>query len=394
MGLASAMEVAVLTLELRGLLFALLVALIAAVNIGAWLARRRRGRWGALIDLPDLGEVDPGLEQAPIGLLVLQGARAYRYANRYARRLLGLAAPAGHLPEVPWSQLMEEDRLAMRQGGVAAGRYRTLPLPTGSAGPAEPPSQFVRWWVAPVAGQDLAVLWDLTPQQRAEEAGRSLVNDLSHELRTPLATMLTHLEVLSLPSISADTRNQSIGLLKAEAHRMARLVHQLLELGRLETSAELEQRPVDLLALAEQAVAQVAPQAEERGIALSLEAATPLALALGDSDRLRQVLLNLLDNAVKYCRSGDRVVVYLEQEGESIHCAVHDSGPGIPAVHLPHLTRRFYRAAPQAVEGSGLGLALAQEILRRHQSRLEIESYTEGQEKGTRAHFRVPIAPS
>ena len=300
-----------LTLELRTLLFALLIALIAAGAVGAWHERRRRAsRAGP----SSPSEIDPALELAPMGLVLLQGSGSYRYANRYARRLLGLEAPAGHLPEVPWAQLLEEDRVAMRQGGVAAGRYRTLSLPVGSAGPAEPPGQYVRWWVAPVAGLDIVVLWDLTPQQRAEEAGRSLVNDLSHELRTPLATMLTHLEVLGLPSISADTRDQSVGLLKAEARRMARLVHQMLELGRLETSAELDRRPVDLLALAEQAVAQVAPQAEERGIALSLEASPPLALVLGDGDRLRQVLLNLLDNAIKYCNPGDRVFVHLEQE--------------------------------------------------------------------------------
>lgn len=227
------------------------------------------------------------------------------------------------------------------------------------------------------------------------QAARFLISDLSHELRTPLATLLTHLEVLRLPQIPEETRRQSIHLMQVEARRMARLVHDLLELGRLETSAAIERRPVDLLATVEEAIAQVAPQARARQIALSLQADTPLPLVVGDADRLKQVFLNLLDNAVKYSRPGDRVVVSLQQDParDGIACAVCDNGPGIPAEHLPYITHRFYRVASQDVEGSGLGLAVVEEILRRHQSRLEIESRSEGAETGTCARFILPSLP-
>jgi len=87
---------------------------------------------------------------------------------------------------------------------------------------------------------------------------------------------------------------------------------------------------------------------------------------------------------------GDRVVVSLQRGEQGIECAVCDSGPGIPAEHLPHVTRRFYRVSPREGEGSGLGLAVVEEILRRHQSRLEIESRAEGPETGTCAHFVLP----
>jgi signal transduction histidine kinase len=106
-----------------------------------------------------------------------------------------------------------------------------------------------------------------------------------------------------------------------------------------------------------------------------------------------QVFLNLLDNVAKHCRPGDRAVVSLERAEEGVACAVRDTGPGIPAEHLPHISRRFYRAAPQAVEGSGLGLALVEEILHRHGSRLEIESRTEGDETGTCVRFVLPVLP-
>ncbi len=125
---------------------------------------------------------------------------------------------------------------------------------------------------------DLVFLLDVTSQQQSEEAARSLVNDLSHELRTPLATILTHLEVLSIPRISEEIRGQSLHLLKVETQRMSRLVQLMLELGRLETSTEVERRPVDMVALVEELVGQISPRAKERGIGISFDADTPLPM--------------------------------------------------------------------------------------------------------------------
>ncbi len=111
---------------------------------------------------------------------------------------------------------------------------------------------------------------------------------------------------------------------------------------------------------------------------------------MGAADRLHQVFLNLLENALLYCRPGDRVTISLRRTPKGVECVVCDTGPGIPAEHLPHITRPFYRAAPQAVPGSGLGLAIVEEVLRRHGSRLEIESRTEGPERGTQVRFVLP----
>ena len=126
---------------------------------------------------------------------------------------------------------------------------------------------------------------------------------------------------------------------------------------------------------------------------LALEAATPLPLVVGDEYRLKQVFLNLVDNGLKHCRPGDRVVVSLRQEPGGLACAVCDDGPGIPAQHLPHATRRFYRGTPQGEGGSGLGLSLVAEILSRHGSRLEIDSRAEGAETGTEVRFLLPVLP-
>ncbi|MGQ9715549.1 MAG: sensor histidine kinase, partial [Anaerolineae bacterium] len=89
-------------------------------------------------------------------------------------------------------------------------------------------------------------------------------------------------------------------------------------------------------------------------------------MALGDADRLKQVFLNLLDNACRYSRSGDRITVALCRVPEGIACEVADTGPGIPSAHLPYVTEPFYRGDVEEISGSGLGLAIVAEILRQH----------------------------
>ncbi len=355
-----------LILDLKLVLFIVLVILSGAA-LAAWEFYRSRQRYG-------LGTT---LESAPFGVVLLD-EQQITYANGYARRAAGFAA-VGRLPEAPWLELLAADRAAARSDATGAGRYRSVAFPGGGA---------VRWWVTSVGLRDLLVLLDATVHPDGEEAARYLLNDLAHELRTPMATILTHAEILALPDIAPEVQQQSQQLLKEETRRMARLVNDMLELGRLETGAEIALRPVDLMALAEGAVRQIQPQAEARAMTVTLEAGAELPLVLGDEDRLRQVLLNLLDNALKYSRSGDRVTVELQARAGGLYCAVRDSGPGIAARHLPHLTRRFYRAAPRGIEGSGLGLSLAAEILRRHGSRLEIESRVEPP-SGTSVSFEL-----
>jgi len=371
-----------LALPLRWLLLGLFLTIIVAVFLALWLDHRRvRRRAAETFADPVLHAV---LERAPFGWMVLESAERYVYANEYARRLLDLPAPSGPVPAVEWGFLLDDDRADVRRGQAPEGRYRILRLPSG---------RVARWWLMSGQRWDYLFLLDVTPQYEAEEARTQLFAGLSHELRTPVGAILTHLEILRLPDIPEETKQQSLHLLRAEARRLARMVHLMLELGRLETTPEIDRRPVDLVDLAERAISSLASQAEERSIRFSLEADSPLPTVWGDPDRLMQVFLNLLDNVLKHCRPGDRATVILRRAEGGVLCAIQDTGPGIPAEHLPHVTRRFYRVAKQEVEGSGLGLALVEEILRRHGSRLEISSQTEG-ETGTCVQFVLLTVPS
>jgi len=357
-----------LIFDLKSLLFTLILLIAAAIAGGYWIARRRAR---STVGLPGGSSLLAVLDDAPFGVAALEGGEV-RYANPYARRMLHLPDGAGALPDADWSPLLDADRHAARQETATAGvgRYRTVTFASG---------QTARWWVIPWKadadiGFDFLFLLDVTAQQRTEQAGRALINDLGHEMRTPIATILTHLEILGLSDVGQEVQQQSLAFAKDEAQRMARLLNDMLELGRLETAPDLPRRPVDLVALVEEVVLQSTPRAVERQMALALEAESPLPFVAANADRLRQVFLNLLDNAFKYARPGDRVTVSLRRTDGGVECAVCDTGPGIPPEHFPHIARRFYRAAPKGVEGSGLGLSLVAEILRRHDSELMIES--------------------
>ncbi len=136
---------------------------------------------------------------------------------------------------------------------------------------------------------------------------------------------------------------------------MARLVNDMLELGRLETAPALVRRPVDLQDWSRRSCSRTTPRAVERQMDLGLEVEGPLPLVTGDADRLRQVFLNLLDNALKYARPGDHVRVALRREEAGVACAVCDTGTGIPAEHLPYIPRRFYRSRRALSRAAGWG---------------------------------------
>lgn len=315
------------------------------------------------------------LDAAPFGLMLLDDG-ACRYANVRAGELLGWRQRWGRLPQGVWRDEMLGDLQQVRRS--AEPYYRLLHLPDGRS---------VSWWLCPLPEVTLAVVNDHSGQARLERASRAFLGTLSHELRTPLAAILAHLAVVQGRDVGVDVRRRSLAVVQQEAQRLARLVQDLLQLGRLEMSENVARRPLDLALVAEAAIAEIIPAAEERGIALSLESEMRLPRVLGDGDSLQRVFLNLLDNSVKYCEEGDEVTVRLTAGEKGVEAAVRDSGPGISPEHLPHVTERLYRGRTD-VGGSGLGLALVAEILRQHDSGLHLSN---GEDGGVVAHFVLPL---
>lgn len=332
------------------------------------------------------GALLPVFLHAPVAVLWLNGEGELLMANLQARALLGIDPSVLQLPVTEWRSRLIEDVKAVVASPAGTGRSRTLTLPE---------QRTWHWWVTAWQGGGLVFVHDVTTLQQAEQATHVLLSDLAHELRTPLATLATHLEVLRLSTVAPEIREQSIHFLREETQRLVRLVNNTLELGRLQSSSGLERRPLQLFPLVEAVVTQLHNEAQSRGVEVGVEAAANLPVVLGNSDRLKQVLLNLLDNSIKYARAGDRVIVTLSRESGGVACAVCDNGPGIAAEHLPYVTRRFYRAVPSGMPGSGLGLALAAEIVRQHGAQLSVESKSEaqldtGESTGTCVRFVLP----
>lgn len=225
--------------------------------------------------------------------------------------------------------------------------------------------------------------------RRLLELQGQLLADTSHELRNPLTVIRTNLGLLKR-DLDPHTRREVADETEAEAERMSRLVADLLFLAREETALHGELQPVRLDELAHAGVERFRQRAPEHRLAVSAE---PLVVR-GDPDRLRQLLDNLLDNAIRYTPSGGRVAVTARRSGSDAELIVEDTGVGIAAEHLPRIFDRFYRIDPargRATGGTGLGLAIVKRIAWAHGGRVAADSDIG---RGTRFVVTLPAEPS
>ena len=229
-----------------------------------------------------------------------------------------------------------------------------------------------------------------TRLQAARRMQLDIVANVSHELRTPLTGLKGLVETLRDGAVDdPEARDSFLEMMENDTDRLIRLVNDLLLLSRLDAEAlVLEREAVDLAGLVEAAVNRLRPAVEAAGLSLGVEAPAPAPTAWADPDRLEQVLLNLLDNAIKYSRPGGRIPVTLS--GRPAQLRVTDQGIGIPAADLARVGQRFYRAdkaRSRAQGGSGLGLAIARALVEAHGGQLRLDS-EEGQ--GTTVTVTLP----
>ena len=247
----------------------------------------------------------------------------------------------------------------------------------------------------------LLVFHDLTPLHRVEEMRADFVANASHELRTPLAALSGFIDTLrGSAREDPQARERFLAIMKTQATRMARLIDDLLSLSRVELIEHVHpETPVDLVPIVHQVVDGLQTLAIDRHVEIAIALPNGSALVPGDRDELTRVFENLIENALKYGASGEKVDIGFATPtapaGEAeILVTIRDYGPGIEAEHIPRLTERFYRVdvtQSRAEGGTGLGLSLVKHILNRHRGRLMIESEAG---KGATFTIRLPLVHS
>jgi two-component system sensor histidine kinase BaeS len=236
---------------------------------------------------------------------------------------------------------------------------------------------------------------DVNELRKQEQLRRDLLANMAHDLATPLTAIQGFSEALADNVISdPESRHETAQLIGREVQRMRRLVADMQQMASLESGrAPLDLAPLDLHALADETLAVIQPECDQAGITLHNDIPTGTPFVHADSDRITQVLLNLLDNARRHTGSGGKLTVGAKPEGNMLSVWVSDTGTGIDPAALPYIFERFYKADRSRTGsngGSGLGLSIVKAIITAHGGTISAAS-TPGE--GTRITFTLPLAP-
>ena len=325
------------------------------------------------------------LEQITDGVLIADAQGMIQFANPAASRLFQASNPVGRsIAEVvrhhrlveAWRQC-QQSRQLQRESVEVPTRHQYLQL-------VVIPDQH--------SSGSLLLVQDLTHIRRLETVRRDFISNLSHELRTPLASLKALTETLQDGALEdPPAARRFIDQIQTEVDALSQMVTELLELSRIESGRlSLDLRPVAARDLLDSASRRMRLQAERAGLQLRVETAEGLPRVQMDVQRLEQVLVNLIHNAVKFTRPGGEILLMAEAGPGEVRFAVRDTGIGIPAEDVPRIFERFYRVdRSRTGSGTGLGLSIARHIVEVHKGRIWVESI-EGQ--GSTFYFSLPLA--
>lgn len=314
----------------------------------------------------------------PDGVVLLSENREIVWFNRTAADLLGLRRKVDL--GLPIANLVRNPEFAAYLERPAAGGGVVIRVQSGEI--------WLALFVIPVGGQHLMLARDVTREARLEQMRKDFVANASHELRSPLTVIAGYVDELAEDRTMGVEWREPIADMRRQALRMREIVDDLLDLSRLESSAdEAPMIAVDMPALLERLVREAkAATSEAPRFELDLDYACALR---GSESELHSIAGNLISNAVKYTPADGTITLRWGRDNSGASLTVADTGIGIAPEHLPRLTERFYRvdrARARAKGGSGLGLAIVKHGLQRHGGRLEISS-EEGRGSTFVAHF-------
>jgi two-component system OmpR family sensor kinase len=362
-------------------------------------------------------EADPTLERRALGGTASYGdARRgdavfrciyYPFSDSSGRRLLAVVGISREPLERTLRSLLVALGVCLTAGGAAAAwganrlaRRLTRPLERIAEGAREVGEASLSARIPEVSPdvelRDVVAILNamLERLEAAFQAQRRFLADASHELRSPLANVRGTIEVALRRARSGEEYRDALAVALPEVERLSRLVNDLLRLSRADTGQlPFAFAPCQLPAVAEDAVKAHASRAGERSVRLALDAPEPLEV-MGDPDRLREVVDNLLDNAIRHAPRGSTVTVGVRREGARARLSVRDAGPGLSPQEQARVFDRFYRADGSRARnsgGMGLGLSIAKAIVDAHRGRISVRS---APGEGSCFLVDLPLAPA
>jgi two-component system phosphate regulon sensor histidine kinase PhoR len=309
-------------------------------------------------------------------------------ANQAAGRLLGFKEE--NISGKPAIEVVHDHEIdEILKQCLSTGREYTIQFESGIT------RRFLRAIAVPLRNQGrlsgvLLLLQDLTELRNLQTMRRELVGNISHELRTPITGIKAMVETLQNGAIDdKQVAKDFLYRIESEADRLAQMVAELTQLSRIESGqAELKMESVSLNALADEVLAEMKPLAEKQQVTLSKHLSPDLPLVKADRDRIRQTIVNLVHNAIKFNKPNGSVTVATSYDNKSVSLSVADTGIGIPEDDLPHVFERFYKAdKARTGGGSGLGLAIAKHTIQAHGGDIRVQS-EEG--RGSTFTFTLP----
>ncbi len=358
---------------------------------GAHLAAglRRLVRDSALEGIDAEAVMEQYVDANDRGMLVVGPRRDVFAINEAARTMLGFT---GITPE-PIGKVVHDVNLGFAVGEALHDRrpvVHEIYIPD--------PDRLLRFRIVPILDDTgvpvmaLVSIDDVTRIRHLETVRRDFVANVSHELRTPIASINLLVETLQRGALDNPADAQHfLHRIQVETQSMARLVEELLELSRLESGAlSLRIEPTDVYQLLDGVVGRLAATAEGKSVSVTLDVQTGLPAVAVDPDRIEQVLLNLVHNAIKFTPSGGQVTLRARRQGPGIYVEVIDTGVGMDSSEAARVFERFYKVdrGRTRVGGSGLGLAIARHLLQLHGSQLQLVSEIG---RGSRFSFALPL---
>lgn len=223
----------------------------------------------------------------------------------------------------------------------------------------------------------IIVMHDITPFKEMDKLKSELISTVSHDLKQPLSVMNGYIELMMMQQAVAPQGLNSVNMIRRAVANMRQLIDDILDLAKIESGIKLNLTPVSIQDIISECVDQVKPNAQTKSMTLQNQVGDTIPDVIGDKARLRQILVNLIGNAVKYTPPEGVVKISAEQRGRTVRIAIQDNGLGISPEDQMHIFERFYRVRrpeTDSIEGTGLGLAIVKSLVDAHNGQIGLES--------------------